>query len=570
MNRNNITLKAMFFSLTLSLAIGAGAFSSYKKENINPTFATTHTENFDYYTYSGNYYDSITATGEGLNGTLRKALSSYILPASWPSYSGGGSDHLSTVLQYADEDPTNSSNMIYLYTRDSVTKNAASSWNREHVWPQSLSGGNWGTGKAGTDLLHLRPTYNTTNSTRGNDKYGEFTGGTARTYNGMPYGYSSGGYFMPLDSVKGDVARIIMYVWTAYKDYYSNLPDVTSTFQSYDTLMKWHYSDLPDVMEGHRNDYSLTSMQKNRNPFVDHPEYAWKIFGEKCSADVLAKAKEVYPDGGSPVIPAGITISDTAIQLTTGEHDSAQISAKSSNGSTITWTNSDSTIVGLSKTTSSSNSPITVSALKAGTATITASATIDDEVYSKKCDVIVTEEGEVTISTQYVELKVGETYEISAVSSDKSNISWKSSDSKIASFEYTMTPSGDTNTIIAKGEGQTLIWAVATIDGFEISQQCLVKVLPEEDPPVEMISLSKTNVVMFRNQRLVLTAYVQALTDEAVSWKATSPIVRISNAGLTRSKIYVNDIGEVDILASIKVEDTTYQAVCHITILENY
>ena len=260
--------------------------------------AESHPTNYAAYTYSGTYYDSLTADGEGMSGTLRKALTSLIHPTTVPSYSGGGTNHLSSVLQSADEDPLNKNNMIYLYTRDSVTKNAASSWNREHCWPQSLSNDCWGTGRAGADLLHIRPTYNTTNSTRGNDKYGEVdtSTGKKRTYNDIYYGYSGGGCFMPLDSVKGDVARIIMYVWTSYYDEYgSKLPDISKVFDSYDTLLTWHTNDKPDVLEGNRNDYAESSIQGNRNPFVDHPEYAWKIFGSKCSASVKNACEEAYP-----------------------------------------------------------------------------------------------------------------------------------------------------------------------------------------------------------------------------------------------------------------------------------
>lgn len=283
-------------------------------ENLEVVEATQHADNFDNYSYSGNYYDSITATGEGLNGTLRTALTDYILPKDWPTYSGtSGAKVLANLLQEADEDPTNSSNMIYLYTRDSVKKNAASSWNREHVWPQSLSNSCWGTGKGGSDLLHIRPTYNTTNSTRSNAIYADLSDTSSATncvYNSMNYGRKIGSTkFEPLDSVKGDVARIVMYVWVAYKDYYgSKLPALTNVFESYDTLLKWHTLDRPDVGEGNRNDYAEKSIQKNRNPFVDHPEYAWMIFGDSASSSVKEACKAIYPSGGSSVTLSSISV----------------------------------------------------------------------------------------------------------------------------------------------------------------------------------------------------------------------------------------------------------------------
>lgn len=268
----------------------------------------THVENYDDYYYSGTYYDSINnVAGDGLQGAFRKALSSLIFPAGWYTYGSLGENNLSTQLQYADEDPTNKSNMVYLYTRNSVAKNNGVSgtgdWNREHVWPQNNSNGNWddstGKLKAGTDILHIRPTYEKTNGDRGNLKYGDLNKSGAVTYSNMPYGYK-GSYFEPLDSVKGDVARIVMYVWTAYYDHYGDSSLlITRTFDSYDTLLKWHTMDQPDEMEGHRNDYSETSKQKNRNPFVDHPEYAWRIFGDSASESVKNACINKYPGDGS-------------------------------------------------------------------------------------------------------------------------------------------------------------------------------------------------------------------------------------------------------------------------------
>ena len=306
-------------AISAVFALGLSLTAIHSNETVSVVSAEQHIDNYDDYYYSGNYYNNLDMSGTyGLSGTLRTALTAFIYPKGWYTYGSSGSDHLSTQLQYADEDPTNSSNMIYLYTRDSVKKNAASTWNREHVWPQSLSGPsnnqrNWGTSEAGTDLLHIRPTYNKTNEVRGNDKYGETGKSNPLTYNGMLYGYNSGSYFEPLDSVKGDVARIIMYVWTTYKNRYSTLPAITNVFQSYDVMLKWHMMDRPDTSEGLRNNYSEKSIQKNRNPFVDHPELAWKIFGENCSASVVEQCQAVYPnDGPSPRVVERLEISGEA------------------------------------------------------------------------------------------------------------------------------------------------------------------------------------------------------------------------------------------------------------------
>lgn len=295
-------LSKLIITIGAVFCVGLGLAVNHNQQP-NKVEAAQYLNNYPAYHYEGNYYNTIDFTSsEGMNGNLRASLTSLIYPKDFYTYGSSGETHLSTQLQYADEDPNNKSNMIYLYTRDSVKKNAASSWNREHVWPQSLSNNNWGTGGAGTDILHIRPTYNDTNSKRGNDLYGDNQKSGPLYYNNMLYGYNGGKYFEPLDEVKGDVARIVMYVWTAYKTYYTNMPSILNVFESYDVLLKWHTLDKPDVMEGNRNNYSETSKQKNRNPFVDHPELAWKIFGEKASSNVVSACKEAYPADGQIIV----------------------------------------------------------------------------------------------------------------------------------------------------------------------------------------------------------------------------------------------------------------------------
>lgn len=297
--------KKIFIPVVLACCVSFGLLTTFSiQKNKQPVVASAaslsnpKTSNFGTYTYSGTYYDNLgNDLTTGLDGTLRTSLSSLIKPSSTPTYSGSGNSTslLSGALQYADADPDDSDNMIFFYTRDSVVKQGAGTWNREHVWPKSLSNDCWGTTGGGSDLLHIRPTYESTNSARGNKLYGDVEG-TYLQYNDMDYGKISGNYFEPIPACKGDTARIIMYVWVAHKlTYPTKLPEITNVFKDYDTMMRWHIADAPDRLEGNRNDYAQSSMQRNRNPFVDHPEYAWQIFGEKCSESVLELAKQTYP-----------------------------------------------------------------------------------------------------------------------------------------------------------------------------------------------------------------------------------------------------------------------------------
>ena len=73
-----------------------------------------------------------------------------------------------------------------------------STWNREHTWPNSKGLG----GNDENDIMMLRPTSSSENSSRGNKAYGKSAG----YYN--PNSESGGKY-----DVRGDVARIFLYVF---------------------------------------------------------------------------------------------------------------------------------------------------------------------------------------------------------------------------------------------------------------------------------------------------------------------------------------------------------------------
>ena len=103
--------------------------------------------------------------------------------------------------------------------------------------------------------------------------------------------------FEPSDVIKGDVARIIMYMYMHYniasnvnnlsgwtdRSYYGEMhinwvmgtQDVKSSFA---LLRLWNANDPVSAEEIARNNYA-EQHQGNRNPFIDHPSYADKIWG---------------------------------------------------------------------------------------------------------------------------------------------------------------------------------------------------------------------------------------------------------------------------------------------------
>ncbi len=184
-----------------------------------------------------------------------------------------------------------------IYTSYSATMSQWNGWNREHVWPKSLGGNN--TTGGGADLHHIRPSDAVVNSTRGNKKYGYANGGKAvygsNPASGVLGGYS-GTYYEPLDNVKGDVARICLYVYVRWGSEWG-ASNITSVFQSVDVLLEWCELDPVDTWEMGRNEV-VESIQGNRNVFIDYPEYAWLIFGREVPDDMVTPSGEAL-NGGS-------------------------------------------------------------------------------------------------------------------------------------------------------------------------------------------------------------------------------------------------------------------------------
>ena len=162
-------------------------------------------------------------------------------------------------------------------------------WNREHVWPKSL-GGYDNNDKPGCDMHHVRPSDAKINSTRNNHKYGNVANHTTTEVNGNSYngttiygGFYANGYFEPYDNVKGDVARICLYMYVRWGGEYSGNSSITNVFQSVDVLLEWCEIDPVDTWEMGRNEV-VQSLQGNRNVFIDYPELAWIIFDEDIPA----------------------------------------------------------------------------------------------------------------------------------------------------------------------------------------------------------------------------------------------------------------------------------------------
>lgn len=158
---------------------------------------------------------------------------------------------------------------------------------REHTWAHS-----WMPTYSSTqndqysDQHHIFPTHqNNANGRRSNHPFGKVVNITYQFLEGKLGTDSAGNLvYEPRDSFKGDLARGLFYTVVRYDDVAGNswsfnwlnntrLPSLGEDPQSLGLLLSWHRQDPPDKYEVDRNNY-IQSVQQNRNPFVDRPEYS--------------------------------------------------------------------------------------------------------------------------------------------------------------------------------------------------------------------------------------------------------------------------------------------------------
>ncbi len=272
------------------------------------------------------YYDSATGTGTSLKSQLTSIMSTGHIQRTYGTFRYSAALH--------DADPNTPGRILLSYNRASVLANwdSGSTWNREHVWPQSRQPGsvsNSSTGNLG-DPHALRPCNPSINSSRGNKPFG---------FDDTVGGFGSlGANYFPGDSDIGDIARSLMYSDTRWGPSLGlSFTDGTPSgnqMGDLSSLVTWHFRDVPDEFERRRNHVIYSSAENpswytnNRNAFVDRPEFVWSIYKDQSNDTQLSVA---LPDadglsflaidldpvfvGGSPA-PTDVTLTRTGLDGT--------------------------------------------------------------------------------------------------------------------------------------------------------------------------------------------------------------------------------------------------------------
>ena len=267
------------------------------------------------------YYNDVDLTLSGM--ALKNALATKITSTH--------TNHLSynevrEAIKIIDLEPGQNANVLLLYgfsngicpansgndndhrlrSKTSFGGGQTCQWNREHTYPKSLGTPNLGTSGPGADAHHLRACDVQRNGQRSSKKFAAGSGNSGVV----------GSNWYPGDEWKGDVARMMMYMYLRYGN--QCLPTnvaVGSTVANDNNmvalLLQWNAEDPVSSYETARNNYlELTSNQYgqgNRNPFIDNPYLATRIWGGQDAEDLwgiylhtsdykLTKGIQFYPN----------------------------------------------------------------------------------------------------------------------------------------------------------------------------------------------------------------------------------------------------------------------------------
>ena len=401
--------------------------------------------------YDANFYQSC----EGLSkGALVDALRAFNNPEV------GSYDYVGSIDAVADLAEGSDDQILCLYTRTlKPAGNMSGSygwnlWNREHVCPQGKYP------RSRCDGHNVYACEGKINNTRSHFCFADLKDNPSATKAVIDYktgtvyptdcyymrggGSKMDGYFEPPDAAKGEVARAIMYC-----NIYYNYEIENYLMKDLETLLRWHELDPVDDRDIYRNN-KVAEMQGNRNPFVDHPEYARAIYGD---GQIVGPGPNVFFD-------------KTSYSLEEGEKINISTSIKNGTG-TVNVVSQDPNIAKLE------NNVLT--GVKPGTTKLVATATIDGEQYVKEANVTVTKKiilEKITLSNDVLSIEVGRTGKLTVTptpANASSNVTWSTSNKDVASV--------DNGTITAISEGEAVITATSTKDS-NIKASCQVSVIP--------------------------------------------------------------------------------------------
>jgi endonuclease I len=264
------------------------------------------------------YYSSATGlTGSALQMALHNIIdghNSVSYASLWTHFQNTDKKPSGKVWDIYSDLPSGTPPYEFTFVSDQCGSYSGESdcYNREHSWPQS-----WFSSATtpSSDLFHVYPTDGYVNNQRGNLPYGTVGTPIWTSMNGSKRGYCvDPGYgsmvFEPIDEYKGDVARSFFYMSTRYLTEDASWTTSFGTNKSVilpweaSVLLNWSHLDPVSTKEIDRNN-DIYGIQNNRNPFIDHPEWAdsiWAMIATGFEQEIAANLSVgIYPNPSSDV-----------------------------------------------------------------------------------------------------------------------------------------------------------------------------------------------------------------------------------------------------------------------------
>ena len=285
------------------------------------------------------------------------------------------------------------------------------------------------------------------------------------------------------------------------------------------------------------------------------PYDAWRVYFDSSavgrSGYDRCYGRSVRPVWSGSVKVTGISLDKSSLSLSVGDSYmlTTTVSPSDATDKGVAWSSSNTSVV----TVSTSGK---VSALKAGTATITATTT-DGSNLKATCSVTVNAKlvSSISLNKTTAELTTGESLTLVAtVKPDDAtykDVEWSSSNSSVASVSN--------GKVTALAPGNAVITAKTT-DGTNLSATCKITVTPVY---VTSITLNKTSASLQMGESISLTTsiYPQNATNKDVVWSSSDDNVATVNKGYVTAK----KPGRATITVET-IDGSNLKATCSVTV----
>lgn len=512
MKRSHIINKIILSTLSVLFLGSLFTFRSILKDDNIPVSAWSGPQTSN----EGNYFASV---GQETGETLKNKLKSIISVGTSESYDW-------SRYEAADEAEGQSNSVLLIYSRQVVLKTAhvsgSTGWNREHTFPQSKIGS-----QAASDNHHIFADDVKTNGIRSNNPFNELNKSTSTRvvdgYGNLTDNYTSGSYFMPNDLAKGEVARATMYMNTRYG--YS----ITLNFYSIALMLRWHIEHPVTNREIYRNNV-VHNLQGNRNPFIDHQDYACRIWSQTnsetqslCSGqstNVPVTSVSVSPSSGT----INLASTNKTLQLT------ANVSPATATNPLVSWSSSNGNVASVSN-----NGFVT--AIGVGQTTITATS-LENNTIKGTATINVTNTPPATLNSLSLSGTLAKNTYTTAESWSTSGLNVTGHYSDSSSQNVTSLVSWSFNPLSPQ-EGVTSLTVTATYEGKSVSSSYGVSVTTTTN----MTRVSNVSDLAYGS---IYTIGAQASTGNFVMVTAIDPDFFVSG-----SVTYLNNNKELELNSNI-------------------